>query len=263
MVATNRYVDLWCKIATQLNDLAKKNSDIEVTILLATDDSMRVKRVARSLPFLKLRLKKIPSYGWPEATLFRYQIIKDTGRFLEYDICMYLDADMFIHGDFIKKIFLDIKNFEIALVQHPGFSIINSARGYLNAATDWKILKAAILNLPRAPWHLGTWETRAESRAFVDIEKRKRYVHGAVWFGRPAAFESMCNLLSLNVERDRQKELIAIWHDESHLNWYAAHHEVGILGSEYSWVKRYRNIKSVIPLISTIDKKKEFQWKQL
>jgi hypothetical protein len=176
---------------------------------------------------------------------------------------MYLDADMFIHGDFIKKIFLDIKNFEIALVQHPGFSIINSARGYLNAATDWKILKAAILNLPRAPWHLGTWETRAESRAFVDIEKRKRYVHGAVWFGRPAAFASMCNLLSLNVERDRQKELIAIWHDESHLNWYAAHHEVGILGSEYSWVKRYRNIKSVIPLISTIDKKKEFQWKQL
>ena len=254
MVATNQYVDLWSNVARQLNELAKNNNEIVVTILLATDDYNRVRTIATSLPFLKFRITRIPSYGWPEATLFRYNIIVKTGRFFEFDLCMYLDSDMYIHGDFIKKIFSDIKTFEIALVQHPGFSIVKSAKGLFSAITDWKIVKAAILNLPRAPWHLGTWETRAESKASVDIKRRKRYVHGAVWFGRPAAFQFMCNLLSLNVERDIRREIIAIWHDESHLNWYAAHYQVGILNSEYSWVKGYRNLKTVAPLISTVDK---------
>ena len=80
----------------------------------------------------------------------------------------------------------------------------------------------------------GTWEENRNSRAYVGPLKRHKYVHGAVWLGKKESVLQMCELLSSQVEDDLQKNLIAIWHDESHLNHFSANSKVGYLPRHFS-----------------------------
>ena len=101
----------------------------------------------------------------------------------------------------------------------------------------------------------GTWETNKISSAFVPKHLRRKYFHGAVWFGYRKQFLNMCEQLSLNVNSDLAFKYIAVWHDESHLNKYAAYNNVYSLGPEFSGVNKYRNLKNIEFLIITEEKR--------
>jgi hypothetical protein len=64
----------------------------------------------------------------------------------------------------------------------------------------------------------------------------------------------MCTILAEHTQEDLKKGIIAIWHDESHLNHYAANFPVAILDSRFSWVSNYRNIRHLTPFISSVIK---------
>lgn len=66
------------------------------------------------------------------------------------------------------------------------------------------------------------YEKNPVSTAYVDITGSKVYYYyqGALFGGRTPEMLDLCQELSNNVDTDLAKDLIAIWHDESHLNYY-------------------------------------------
>jgi hypothetical protein len=154
---------------------------------------------------------------------------------------MWLDTDMQIIRE-IKFNELLLKSKSIYFARHPGF--VFSARSFSKLALKRKL--RILVSYFRAFSHLqlvlGDWETRRESTAFVSNLERKNYVHGAVWVGEVRNVLAMCKQLAENIDFDLDKKLVAKWHDESHLNWYASNFsDVSFLPKNFSgWVKSWQ-----------------------
>jgi hypothetical protein len=101
---------------------------------------------------------------------------------------------------------------------------------------------------------LGSWEENALSTAYVDPKQRRKYVHGAVWFGKRESFLMMCRILSENVSCDEANGYIAKWHDESHLNWFLAKFGATVLTCELSGVASYKHLSGINMRILTVEK---------
>jgi len=80
--------------------------------------------------------------------------------------------------------------------------------------------RVAWLDSERFGLRLNFWpvETNSESTAYIQNRNRCVYVQGCVWGSRGANIETMVNTMKNNINTDLSKNLIAIWHDESHLN---------------------------------------------
>jgi len=48
---------------------------------------------------------------------------------------------------------------------------------------------------------------------------------GAFWGGITSEILKLCNTIRANIDKDLEKNIIAIWHDESHLNRYFIDHK--------------------------------------
>jgi len=66
----------------------------------------------------------------------------------------------------------------------------------------------------------GTPETRKESLACVYEHEKMNYYAGGFNGGTAKNFLDMCEKLNNNIQKDLEKGIIAIWHDESHMNRY-------------------------------------------
>jgi len=65
-----------------------------------------------------------------------------------------------------------------------------------------------------------SYETRQLSKAFVHPSHGKKYYAGGFNGGTSEKFLQMSDTIMKNVDLDLRKNIIARWHDESHLNWY-------------------------------------------
>lgn len=66
----------------------------------------------------------------------------------------------------------------------------------------------------------GTPETRQESLAYISPEREMFYYAGGFNGGTSKNFLDMCEELDKNIKKDLDNGIIAIWHDESHMNKY-------------------------------------------
>lgn len=66
------------------------------------------------------------------------------------------------------------------------------------------------------------YETNTLSKAFVQIDEPKHYVAGGFSGGRAADYLKMSEEIAHNIDIDQANGIIAIWHDESHINAYFA-----------------------------------------
>jgi hypothetical protein len=162
---------------------------------------------------------------------------------------------MRVLGDFSKKLNFDRWISGIALVQHPGFYRNKGLTGIVDFFYNPRFFLHLILKKKLGAKGYGTWETNKLSTAFVPRSLRKNYFHGAVWFGRRIEFLKMCEKLALNINRDLENNYTAIWHDESHLNNYAAFNAVEKLSPEFSGVPSYKNLRKYDFLIISEEKK--------
>lgn len=255
MIATNSYIKKWFKVASDLEKISLEKFG-ETTIHLFTDNASLAQRWAQeNLNSIKLKVYDIQSWGWPEATLFRYKFFTEQSHKFNEDLLMYLDCDMRVLGDFSKKLNIDNWISGIALVQHPGFYRNKGLPGIVDVLYNPRFVLHLILKIKSGAKGYGTWETNKSSTAFVPRSLRKNYFHGAVWFGRRIEFLKMCKKLALDINRDLEKNYTAIWHDESHLNNYAAFNTVEKLSPEFSGVPSYKNLRKLEFLIISEEKK--------
>jgi len=90
---------------------------------------------------------------------------------------------------------------------------------------------------------VGTFEVNPVSTSCVDMKNEdvSTYWQGCFWGGDFDAIIEMCNELKHNVRKDLEKNFIARWHDESHLNRYFITHKerVHTYDSGYAYPERW------------------------
>lgn len=131
---------------------------------------------------------------WPGATLFRYNFFEPVLARLEaegFDFVFYCDVDMRFVAPVGDEILSDLVG-----ALHPGY---------------WD-----------KPPSVYPYETNPASTACVAPEKRGTYYYGAINGGSVAGFGALIRELAAATLADHKKGLIAVWHDESHLNRYMA-----------------------------------------
>lgn len=256
MVATNNYLRRWKDTATGLETFAFKHAE-SITIHLFTNQVREATEWGKkSLRRIKLEVHEVEGWGWPEATLFRYDFILQNEKSFKEDIIMYCDSDMLVLGEFEDLLNPESWKSGLAFVQHPGFFRNDRLKGFLDFCRNPKLLIPKFRSFLVGAPGIGSWEGAKWSSAYVAPAARRNYVHGAIWFGEKGSVIEMCKVLSRNIHKDLELNYIATWHDESHLNWYHSKFFGTVLSCELSGVLKYKHLKRLQPRLVTVEKSK-------
>lgn len=159
-----------------------------------------------------IKIKNINHKSWPNITLDRYEtILKYSEELTLYDWVIYIDSDMIINQDIKEDEILS--DSEYIGVFHPGYYKKDVVMPY---------------------------ERRKQSTAYIE-EDGKIYWQGCLWGGKSKSVIKLCKQLYENIEIDKQNNIVAIWHDESHLNKYFLENieKVNTLTPEYAFPEVY------------------------
>lgn len=217
-IATNQYVHY---LFDFIKSIPRTNTgETKVRLLIFTDQPDLVLKSLKSITNIEIEVVPIPSYSWPEATLFRYELIA-SGNYLEDEVVAYIDADsLVLDSELIPKL-LQCGN-ELHLVRHPGY--VYPKLGWVMQRPVRSIKRIIELLMTRIKERgVGTWETDSFSLAYVEPKLRKNYFCGGVWWGPAISVVKMSQQLAKRTRQDYENTRVARWHDESHLNWFAAH----------------------------------------
>lgn len=116
------------------------------------------------------------------------------------------------------------------------------------------------------PARFFTYERRPASRAYVaPYGKDYVYYMGGLNGGTAEQYMDMIATLSRNIHDDYDRGIIAVYHDESHINAYMRTHRCKILGREFclpeEWVKEGEQPKNIfrnkVKVDSFFDKKEK------
>lgn len=81
-----------------------------------------------------------------------------------------------------------------------------------------------------------TYERHPESAAYIPYEEGDYYYHGAVFGGSPLHVLNLTRECYKGIQRDKEHNMEAVWHDESHLNkFFLLHKPTKVLSPEYCW----------------------------
>lgn len=239
VVATNRYIEFFPALLESIDTNLFNDSRGQVLLFTNHEEFEIPKTSAR----VSVERVLIPAFGWPEATLKRYEIFSDHWNSVTGDYVVYIDVDAVVVGnpsmsELIHK-FHEI-DAGVFVVRHPG---------YYNR--DWKTWIAARRKS-------GIWETNKNSKAYVPLLRRRTYVAGGVWGGQRTAVHQMVEQLRKDVDGDYRKGIVAISHDESHLNRWITRHHVLTLSPAWVYAAGYSWLKGIEPIIEVIEKPLEY-----
>lgn len=248
-IATNKYIDYWKDQAESID--LNLGPLLQVTLHVFTDRTSDAEQIGATLRNVKVMVHEIPSLGWPKATLYRYKVFSERSDLLQQDFLMYLDADMVVHQPFVEQI--TYPGADVTLVQHPGYFRPRFPQNLALYALNPKLILVD-LNMQRSLGAIGAWETRESSTAFVKREAREKYFCGGIWWGKRLAMLSMIEDLRINVELDEANSIMALWHDESHLNRWGADNKARHLDPRFCYSLGYKWLKKLPNVVQAIDK---------
>lgn len=242
VIATGRYVAYASELIDSFDNKIDE-SQFSVRFVIFTDDCSHFsrKRVER----VEIDSIEIESYGWPLATLLRYQIFQQHWESVRAPLVMYLDADTRLRDNLkLETLIRAVEDKKFCAIEHPGY--------FRRSRIVQFLIKT----------RFGPWEGRKESMAFVPVSQRRSYVCGGVWFGERKVVERLCHDLAKAVKIDQDRGLIAKFHDESHLNRWRLDHPLStnLLEPTWAWADGYGNLKNLEPIIEVIHKPSD--WKR-
>jgi len=251
-IATNVYLRYWMDLARSIDHHVRAFAP--VTLHVFTDQVAQAQEFARTLKSVSVKVHEIEALRWPEATLFRYKIFSENQSEFSEDVLLYLDADTVINQDLEPDLPQLISSAGVVLVEQAGSwrprSFHRLLRFFLlHPGAIFQDVRKLVLEGGR-----GTWEKRAESTAFVPRGDRKNYVSGAVWMGTRDGFLGMVSELAARVDTDWGKGIVAIWHDESHLNWWNARYHPTLVDPRYYFFPGQRHLDELPNIIQLIAK---------
>ena len=182
-------------------------------------------------------LIKIDAQPWPLITLCRFRSflsVEDELKKLDY--LMFSNANMVCDEIITPEEFLPrpSEGEKISVTIHPGYE-----------------------GKEKLYW---PYERNKKSKAYVPWNCGQNYVIGAMFSGTSEAFLNMSRTLNNNIEADLKKNIIAKWHDESHLNRYIINKE-GIRYLSPAYCYPFGMDVEYKPKMSAVDKQAKFDIK--
>ena len=161
---------------------------------------------------------------WPYITLKRFEIINKAKEVIkDCDWLVFIDADALPVATITEEEFLsrccgsDTNQIPFFGVHHP----------------------CHYLKMPPHNEAPGAYDQNKESLAYVDVEKENPqiYFQGCFWGGKVPAIMQMIDELEYRVNKDLENDVVALWHDESHINRYFLEREFDVhtFGPEYAY----------------------------
>lgn len=180
-VATGRYIQFVEKLLDSIENYFLTGS--EISCLLFTDND--VEEVSDNI-----KISKIEHKIWPEPALKKYNYIYSEVEYLKtFDYIYLFDADVY----FVDKVGNEVLE-DLVGVLHP-YKILEDKSVY-------------------------PYEARKKSTAYVSDSDRNKYYAAAFVGGKSENFLEMSKIISERVSTDEKNGIVAVWHDESHLNKY-------------------------------------------
>jgi hypothetical protein len=183
VIATNKYVNFLPDLIKSIDDFVFKDS----SILVIVHTNSGIDHINSNSGRIKILRNEIEHEPWPFTTLKRFHYFNKAKDLIEKsDYSFYIDADSLFIGE-IKEDFL------------PDKGMIGTIHPCLFSGN-------------------GTPERNPNSKAFISPSENNRYFCGGFFGGDSRSFLEMSELAFHNIEDDLSKDIIAIWHDESHIN---------------------------------------------
>ena len=134
--------------------------------------------------------------GWPKDTLMRFHLFLN----IEIDL-INMDQLFFFNANYIFT--KTISEAEILPTENDHF-----LTGQIHPVAYHKKRKDF------------DYETNPDSTAFIEKNSGVNYFAGGLIGGRTSEFLQLCHQLKNNIDKDFENNIIAKWHDESHINKY-------------------------------------------
>lgn len=179
-IATNKYI----QFVERLLDNIEENflNGHEIQCLLFTDHEVETSE--------NVRVCQIDHEPWPMPTLKRYNyFVKEKEFISQFDYCFYFDVDMRIDnpvGDEVLGDLVATKHFYKTWETPEQFS----------------------------------YERNPKSLAYIPYGEGKSYYAGGFNGGKTSNFIEMSEVIADRVNKDLDNGIVALWHDESHMNRY-------------------------------------------
>lgn len=216
VIATGKYISYFHQLYI---DIASCSDYVDhIDIFLLTDQNFEAKK-SQDYSKISVITKFVSFDNWTMATLLRFKQIRKYSKELPQQNTIWLDADMRISNpkEFCEQIG---KMNSMTFARHPGFVFSLTKFRNFGLLRTLKTLLTYLGFLSRGQIFNGPWENNRASLAYVKPISRRRYIHGAIWGGPKSDFIKMCEELDRNIDHDLENGIIALWHDESHINRY-------------------------------------------
>lgn len=181
IIATNKYTKFLQPLIKSADTYFLRDHSVTYSIFTDQTDA-NLSSVKNTIKYYHVDHKP-----WPWMTLGRYDIFSQNENELSnFDYLYYCDADML----FVDNVGDEILGDRVA-TRHPAF---------FNRR--------------------GTPETNPLSLAYIGDNEEFTYFAGGFNGGSAKEYLHMSNILSARINTDFRNNIIAIWHDESHMNRY-------------------------------------------
>ena len=212
-LGTGKYLDFLPKYYENIEKYFLPNS--EKTILAFTDGELN------ETPE-NVKVFSQEHLDWPYITLKRFEIINKAREIISNH-----DWFVFIDGDALVVDRIEEENF---FTDKPLFGVHHPCH---------------YLKMPPHNQYPGAYEITENCNAAVDLEKYqpKVYYQGCFWGGRTPEVCAMIDELEYRVGDDLRRNVVALWHDESHLNKYFIENPdlVHTYGPEYAFPEVFKD----------------------
>lgn len=202
--------------------------EIEKHIFIFTDGEVDDAPEKTSIHFLEHK-------EWPFITLDRFDTLLSVKNELSaYDWFIFMDADTLVIDKITPKDIFD-ENKSLIGVHHP----------------------CHYLQMPPHHQFPGSFEVNQLSTACIDnTDDTSVYYQGCLWGGKVPEVLKMIEELDRNIKTDYNKNIISVWHDESHLNKYFCSHKelVNTLSSSYAYPEVFASSCNFEPIIVHLSK---------
>lgn len=192
-IATNKYIQFVARLLDDIEENFLNGHDIQC--VLFTDHEVETSD--------NVKVSFIGHKPWPEPALKKYNYINSESEYLkDFDYVYLFDADVGIVSNVGEEVLQDLVG-----VLHP-YKILESKKVY-------------------------PYEKRKESTAYVDDQDHDKYYAAAFVGGKSSTFLNMAKVISEKVNEDERNNIVAKWHDESHLNKYFNENPPTVLSPSY------------------------------
>jgi hypothetical protein len=262
-IATGRYLDFWKDQLNSARIYLDKQKPIEFIILTDQVDGLMSQSQSLLLDTnWTLKVAHAPHQEWPFPTLYKFKYIVFNSKLFTGRIVWHLDADMLFSADNIEsELILASRSSKMIFVLHPGYYRSKGMKRIFFYVTKPAFFFRDVRTF-LFEGGLGTWERDKQSLAYVQKKNRAQYVCGGSWGGEKDIFLKFSRELANRIDQDLESEIVARFHDESHINWYRANHLCSVLDSSYCFEESYRNLRYLEKKIVAVNKSETSVWQR-